>query len=80
MPKVTIGISIDLDDLEILNEIKRKYHQKNLSHALHTLMKQWSIFIDERNIKQETIKEDKRTPPLADKYKLKKPCNPMVDL
>jgi hypothetical protein len=80
MPKVTLSISVDLDDLEILSEIKGKYHLKNHSQAMHTLIKQWSMFIDERQKQQELLKENKKLPSLADKYKLKKPSNPLVDL
>jgi len=77
MAKVTLAISIDLDDLELLSEIKSKYHVKNHSQALNLIIRQWQSFMEDRAKQQESIRENKKIPTLADKYKLKQ-MNPMV--
>jgi len=51
MTKVSLSISLDIDDLETLSDVRSKYHQKNFSHAIHTVIKQWQMFIDERQKK-----------------------------
>jgi len=68
MAKVTQSISLDLDDIELLNEIKARYHQPNLSQAIHTVIKQWQMFIDERKKSQQTTKD----------LPMKRPGNPQV--
>lgn len=89
MTKVIIAVSLDLDELDLLTEIKSRYHQKNNSQALHTIIKQWQMMVEEKmaahKIAKETFKKEPFATPqfekeLPNKYKLKKPSNPMVDL
>jgi metal-responsive CopG/Arc/MetJ family transcriptional regulator len=70
MSKVAIGISLDLDDIELIDEIVRSYHQKSRAQAIHTIIKQWQMYAEERTKQRELIKENKK----------KQPSNPMVNL
>jgi hypothetical protein len=79
MAKVTVAISIDLEHLELLTEIKSKYHLKNHSQAIRTIIKQWQMFIEERKIITTAPKEKPQIPqrstgipPLDPKYQMKK--------
>lgn len=48
MTKTVIAMSIELDELELLSDIKRRYHQKNLSQAMNTIIKQWQMMTESR--------------------------------
>jgi hypothetical protein len=86
MTKAIIAVSLDLDELELLSEIKSRYHQKNNSQALHTIIKQWQMMVEEKiNAHKKTILThiektiSTEKPDLPMNYKLKKPVNPMVN-
>jgi hypothetical protein len=68
MTKVTQSISLDLDEIEIINEVKTKYHAKNTSRAISILIKQWQLFVEDRARNRENVKD-----------KPKKPINPLVN-
>lgn len=57
MAKVTIGISLDLDDIEIIDEVGRKYHQKSRAQSVHTIIKQFQMLAGERQKQQELNKK-----------------------
>lgn len=73
------SMSISHDDYMFLVDIMNKYHQKNISQALHILIKTYCETIKyAAKLKQEL----KPTNELPEKYQMKqrKPSNPMVDL
>ena len=76
MTKVVIAISASEDDLAFLVEIRNKYHQKNLSGALHILIKEHSATVKYAADLREKLKGSQ---PEQEKTS-KKPSNPMVDL
>jgi len=59
MSKVTIGISLDLDDIELIDEIVRQYHQKSRATAIHLIIKQWQMFAEEREKQRQFLKDQK---------------------
>ena len=67
MTRTIIAISVDLDQLELLNEIKGRYHLKNLSRAVETIIKQWQMLLEQKK-QEQTAAIEKR-----------KPVNPMVN-
>lgn len=67
MPKVTQSICLDLDYIELLNEVKRKYHLKNMSKAMETIIRQWQMMLEQKRTEQVAAKETR------------KPVNPMVN-
>jgi len=68
MTKVTQSISLDYEQVELLSDVKVKYHLKNNSQAISLIIRQWQMFL-----------EDKVRQKLAEQPK-KKPSNPMADL
>jgi hypothetical protein len=72
MSKVTIAISVDEDTIELFSELKVRYHLKNNSAVIRMVVRQWQMFLDERQkIRESMIKKQEKE---------KKPSNPMVDL
>ena len=69
MPKVTIQISMDLSKVELLSEIKSRYHLKNYSTAIELIINQWVRFMEQQNNNRKNVKEPS-----------KKPSNPVVNL
>jgi hypothetical protein len=78
MTKTTIAISIDLDQLELLSEIKIKYHLKNLSKSVDCIIRQWQMMLEQKKNEQIAAQAQKKEE-LPDKYKTRKPVNPMVN-
>jgi hypothetical protein len=72
MTKVTIGISLDLDDIEIIDAIVRKYAQRSRAAGIHIIIRRWQQLEDER---QKTVQAIR----IAEKNN-KKLSNPMVNL
>ena len=66
-PKAQIAICLDFEQIELLSEIRSKYHLKNLSAAVDVIIRQWQLFLEQKQ--REKIAA---TPP-------KKPINPMVN-
>lgn len=67
MAKVTQSFCVEYEQMEILNEVKVKYHLKNSSQAIGLIIRQWQLFL-----------EDKQRQKLAEIEK-RKPINPMVN-
>lgn len=68
MTKVCIGISLDLDDIELIDGVVRQHHQKSRAQAIHIIIARWQALEDER---QKTLK--------AVRENSKKTSNPMVN-
>jgi hypothetical protein len=75
MAKVTQSVSFSEDDYAFLIEIRNKYHQKNLSQALHVFIHEHVELVKFSNILREKLKKDQ--PNI--KKETKKPVNPMVN-
>jgi hypothetical protein len=67
MSKAQIAICLEMENIELLSEIRTKYRLKNLSKAVELLIRQWQMFL-----------EDKQRQKLAEKEK-NKPVNSFVN-
>jgi hypothetical protein len=67
MSKAQIAICLEMEHIELLSEIRTKYHLKNMSKAVEVIIRQWQLFL-----------EDKQRQKLAAQPQ-KKPINPMVN-
>jgi len=68
MSKAQIAVCLEMDHIELLTEIRTTYHLKNLSKAVEVVIKQWQMFIEEKQ--REKLKAEP----------VRKPSNPMVNL
>jgi hypothetical protein len=67
MVKVTQSICLDYEQVELLSDVKVKYHLKNNSQAVSLIIRQWQMFLEDK-IRQKMAEQTK-----------KKPINPMVN-
>lgn len=68
-PKVVVSLSIEMDDLELLDEIMVRVRAKSRSVAFHALVHEWQTLADERKMLREKV----------GKLSVKRPINPMVN-
>ena len=66
MTKAQIAICLEMDNIELLSEVRTKYRLKNLSKAVDLIIRQWQMFLEEKQRQKLQEKE-------------KKPINPMVN-
>jgi hypothetical protein len=67
MPKMTQSICLDFEQIELLGEVKAKYHLKNTSKAIEVIIRQWQMMLEQKRTEQLAAKE------------ARKPVNPMVN-
>jgi hypothetical protein len=67
MTKAQIAVCLEMEHIELLSEIRTKYHLKNISRAIEVVIRQWQMFL-----------EEKQRQKMAEMPK-KKPINPMVN-
>jgi hypothetical protein len=67
--KCQIAVYLDLDEIELLGELKTRYHHRSISQTLEFIIKQYQMLLEQRIKEQQTIKKES-----------KKPVNPMVNL
>ena len=65
IPKYTIQIMVNENQIETLADIKNKYRLKNNSAAIELIMNQWRRFIE--SAAQEAIKKHQHEKPQIDK-------------
>jgi hypothetical protein len=65
--KVQIAICLKFEQVELLSEIRSKYHLKNLSAAVDVVIRQWQMFLEQKQREQIA------------KNPVRKPVNPMVN-
>lgn len=58
MTKVQLNFCIDIDHLEVLADVKSRYHLRNHSEAVRLIINQWRKFIQTQAEMQKTVKEN----------------------
>jgi hypothetical protein len=81
MSKNCQSICLEQEIWELVLDAKIDNHLKNNSQAIEMIIKQWQKLRQSIIMAQKTVIERQKqgVPELPDKYKLKKPVNPMAN-